>query len=168
MANETKRAELLIRIKRALKRVPFPDRKIGIKEELQDFLGKRWQEITVEDIMGNSEFYLFNQAGFVYYLPAYLTMILKHPETDTSYIRRTLMEVLALKPIAPDLCGWFSPEQRSVILEFFVHYLDFFPFRARTDLHPHIARRVEQQQKERLAELQAAIDYWRSCVESDK
>jgi hypothetical protein len=40
MANEAKRAELLIKIERAFKRVPFPNRKIGEKEELQDLFRK--------------------------------------------------------------------------------------------------------------------------------
>jgi hypothetical protein len=108
---------------------------------------------------------LFNKAGFVYYLPAYLTTFLKHPEQDTSYTRRMLMEALAF---TPDLCDWFSPEQRSVILKFFVYYLAFFRFPSTRDLPPHIRRGAELQQKERLAELQKAIDYWKSCVESSE
>ncbi len=147
--SEIEKTELVKRIKKAFKDVSYPGRKIGDKEELRDFLGKTWKDLTPADLNRNDTLIYFNKAGLQYYLPFYLTMVLTNPDKVSSNVREAIVRELGYKLIDENLCEYFTKEQQNVILDFFERYESIFPLLSPVDKS---RRQIEQ-----------AINYWRTC-----
>ena len=162
--NDTKRTELVKQIKQAFKKEDFPGRKIGEKEELRDFLGKSWKEVTIDEINGNWSFLFFNDAGLRYYLQAYLIAILEHPDQINSFVREAVLRELGYNPMSMDICQIFSKKQRLVLLAFFELYAELFPISIRSDFSAAQMARIQKERDELHSQIEQAISYWQSCI----
>ena len=72
---ETDIQKLLRRLEKAFRNAKFPGshaQRVGYQGEISAFLGKTWQEVTVEDINKTYTLIYFSERGLLYYLPAYL------------------------------------------------------------------------------------------------
>ncbi len=153
---------LIERIQAAFAATPYPgDKRIGDDSEVDNFIGKRWQDISPKDLGTVTYLHFFTKEGIRYYVPAYMTAVLEHPELHFS-IREAIIRGLA--PIDdPDwksrnitIHEFFSPEERAVIRVFFESYEELFPFPDIQQLTP-IDRELTQKD---MRALQVAIEYW--------
>ncbi|MEO8610331.1 MAG: DUF6714 family protein [Chloroflexota bacterium] len=164
MMPENKRAELVIKIKKAFKKTPFPGNKIGDKEELTEFLGKRWEEIRFDDLNRNSGFLLwFDPNGLIYYLQAFMVAILEYPEKVTTDVKENLVRYLGgEQPKSEKFRKLFSEEQQELILQFLLNlqYDDLYPPTSQK-LNPGAQRLVARRKAEYNAMWNQAIDYWK-------
>lgn len=161
---DVQREELVKRIRKAFKNMPVPE-KIGDKLELKNIRGKRWQDITPEDLNYIDSVLYFTKKGLHYYLPAYLVNILEHPADVTS----SVTDILFRDIVSYDgtykarLCDEFTSEQKGVILEFLKLYEHFFPLPSRTEANSKFYYLIEREKQNRHQHIQAAIEYWESC-----
>ena len=164
MMPEHKRTELVIQIKRAFKKVPFPGNKIGDKDELTEFLGKSWEAVKFDDLNSSSGFLLwFSSNALAYYLQAYMVAILEHPEKVTNTVKENLVRYLGGDDLKPDgfrkIC---SQEQQDMVLQFLLNlqYDDVYPSSPRK-LNPGLLRIVAKRKAEYDKMWNQAIDYWK-------
>ena len=74
---------------------------------------KKWDDIDLKILLKYYDFLLFlDITGQKYYLPAYITILLKHKDIQDTWIFDTSMQVL----VEID-CNIFSFEQKSIILD---------------------------------------------------
>jgi hypothetical protein len=161
---ELERTELVEKIKKAFKQTPFPGRKIGDKEELGDFSGKTWKDITVSDINRNYTLVFFNKEGLQYYLPVYLITVLEKPDQVSDYVRDALIRELGYAVIDKRLSKYFTKAQREAILDFFKSYEFFFPYPLPDDLSDAQYHLAKQKFDERRLHMEEAIKYWQSSI----
>ena len=166
--SDVKRIELAKKIRLAFKKVEHPERKIGDKEEMRDWLDKRWKDVTADDLNRNDTLIFFSGQALRYYLPVYLFTILEQPTRVSSHIRETLIRELGESPVANlSFCKTFSDAQKQVILEFLEGFTEFFPFQTEAEIQKfskglqHLARKNIEKQQEKL---KRAIEFWKSCL----
>lgn len=154
--------ELVQSIKDAFLDTPYPgDSRVGDESEVGEFVGKRWQDITSDNLQSVTNPHFFTKEGRRYYAPAYMVGALEHPELHFS-VREGIIRGLA--PVNdPDwknrnitIHEIFSPDERLVIRSFFESYERLFPFPDNENL---TAIGKKQTEEDRRA-LQVAIEYW--------
>src|SRR5688572_14514993 len=76
--------ELIARIEEAFKTVPYPgddELRRGHPDSVEDFIGIHWRDVPFEMMFSNREaLWSFSEAGFYFYLPAFLIAMLKYPD----------------------------------------------------------------------------------------
>ena len=154
------RQEFALRIRRAFQKVPYPGRKIGDQDEFQRIRGKRWQELSVEDLNYDHELLFFNSDGLRYYLPAYLLALLEHPDKASSNISEAVFQNVGL---CSGCARNFTDPERVLIAEFFERYLEFFPNKPTHDQSPSWQAWVRKARTEQQKTLQQAILNWKPC-----
>ncbi|MEZ4671890.1 MAG: DUF6714 family protein [Anaerolineae bacterium] len=90
--------ELASEITIAFEPIPYPGddpKVVGNWWELSNFLGKKWKEVSLEDVNTNWGPHHFTPKGLAYYLPAYLIAILLHPEQVDKLAREAVLKVLS-------------------------------------------------------------------------
>lgn len=165
MISQHKRLELLSKITTAFKNVPIPRRSIGDRDELRHFKGKKWQDVAIEALRWNDSLAYFNNEGFHYYLPAYMTLILKSPDKVGENVRHSVIRELG----SPEVMGYqyklFDNKQRQAVLEFLRSqtFEELHPLAgARQNLTPRQIQLLQESINEYNALRQRAIDFWES------
>ena len=130
-------------------------------ETSEIFLGRRWTDITVADLLGNPSPYLLNEVAFRYYLPAMMTCSLDAPDELDCFPQELIGVLSPSRGKTNDRdarrLASFSRDQIQAILAF----LRFFQARQRKDewagfgLPPEV---VEELPTDRV--LERAIEYW--------
>jgi hypothetical protein len=166
MMTEDKRKELVIRVRRAFKKVPYPGNKIGDKEELADFVGKRWDEVKFDDINHNSGLILFfNSSAFAYYLQAYMIAILEYPDKVKNIVKEDLIYHLGNNEhTSPQLLQkLFNQEQGELIYDFLLNlqFEDVYPLSNSNNLNPGLLRLREKDKAEFDINWTRAVNYWK-------
>ena len=94
------------------------------------FAGKRWPEVTLDDVMRGREIALLTPAAWRYYLPAFLTWTIRAPET-VDVLQDNLVYQLEPPRDGQGVPEWFneravdfSAEQRRAIVGFLEWYRD--------------------------------------------
>jgi hypothetical protein len=96
--SENLRQELALEIEAVFEVVEYPGenpKNIGNWWEIGRFLGKKSNEIALEDINTNWGLHHFTGKGFIYYLPVFLRAILLYPEEVDGLAREAVIKVLA-------------------------------------------------------------------------
>lgn len=141
--NTTLRDGIIDKIKNAFEHVPYPgDENISSYSEVRDYDGKRWNELSLDFIVGHrSNLALLTGDAFRFYLPAYLITALLYPkEVDT------LIDSLLYNLAPPDLIpvsnisayqqevndfnskiNIFSSEEKAAIAMFVLSFTQLFP-----------------------------------------
>jgi hypothetical protein len=156
--NDEKRAELIERVKAAFAKTHKPPKSRTRRDddELEKIIGRRWVELTIEDIE-DSFLGFFTCEGFCYYLPAYLIGALLNPNREdlAMGIIRSLTPHTSVFRTGDTLTvtDAFTIEQKAVIRRFFETYNDLFPIEdALADSRLYL-------EDQRI--LDKGIDYWR-------
>jgi hypothetical protein len=150
----------------AFKTAKYPGRKIGDENEIMAFIGKKWQEISIDDINSNQSISFFSAAGYYYYLPAYLIMMLKNPQKIDRFVFLGVVRSLAnydtMKIQKQKVCKLFSKKQKDVVLEFLANYEELF-FDSTDGLSRGRQKFIERENEEARAYINSAIEYWSKC-----
>lgn len=160
---DVQKQELAKRIRLAFKNVKYPGRKIGDKEELRDLLGKKREEVTIQDLSRNHEFIYFNAQGLQYYLPVYLLTLIEQPDKLSRWVGDEFIEFIAHESEVTsrpcDVMDIFSEDQKAAVLEFMAYFASvYYPTPGKQ------SGKFASVNKERRQRVQKAIDYWRSCM----
>jgi hypothetical protein len=154
--------KLIQQIQDAFRNTPYPgDNQVGDDTEVYRFIGKRWQDVSVEDIDTVTNLHFFTPEGQRYYIPAYLIAVLIHPNLRIN-IREGIIRGLApilnpeWKSERITIYEIFSPEERAAIRLFFESYEMLFPFPDIKNLTPIEKNFTEEDRRA----LQIAIEYW--------
>ena len=149
-------SKLVKQIENAFADTPYPGKNIGDDGEVGRFIGKRWKDVTREDINSNDHLSFFTLDALRYYLPAYLIGVLRNPDLRLD-IRLALIKFFDpgedWKSNKPELLSKiFSEPEKAAIRSFFENYKQLFllskdePFSS-----------VEKKRREALAR---TIEYW--------
>lgn len=124
--DEQKRQEFADAIKQAFAKVKKPNRNAARsdQDELQDIVGKNWDEITPHEL-SYSFMTFFTAAGLHYYLQAYLIAAILHPETIDQPI--DIIYALSPSPTLERKMPHFDCGQIKVIAAFFEFYRELYP-----------------------------------------
>ena len=134
--NNQEHKKLILEIRRAFKNVAFPgdkSNKVGNWWEISRLLGKKWQDVSVEDVNINSGLHFLTAKGLRYYLPAYLIAILTNPEQVNGNVRESVLDVLSPsettnnKRLETLIATNFSSAQKQVIYEFLKVFDQLYP-----------------------------------------
>lgn len=94
------------------------------------FLGRSWNSFATRELREHSAAISFlTESAFIYYLPAFLVATIDDPET-ADIIPDNLLTKFA-RPRAAAIVARLTPEQRSVVVEFFSACLGDDPCYAR-------------------------------------
>ena len=128
--DEQQRREFADAIKKAFAKVKKPNRDAARsdQDELQDIVGKNWDEITPHEL-SYSFMTFFTTAGLHYYLQAYLIAAVLDPDS----MDQPVHIIYRLSPLneTPEhlarLNVPFSCAQMKIIVSFFELYRDLYP-----------------------------------------
>lgn len=137
--DEQTRQQLIANITSAFEEAPYPgDDNIGAippdgDEVERDFRGKHWKELDFNILFINRDKLSFlTPAGFRFYLPAYLLIMMNYP-----YKADTLIDALPmnLAPLPDNRvpnrltknANAMNRNEKIAILDFINHYLDLLP-----------------------------------------
>ncbi len=123
--------KLISQIRKSFSNTEYPgDTKIGRGEkyEIERFIGKKWQDLSLEELFTDQFPQRFTPKGVQYFMPAFLTAILSNP-TDwrskelakaiiNSFTPHSSVSELPNKPPRPI----FTKQQMVVMLEFIKIY----------------------------------------------
>ncbi len=139
---------LVLKIEKAFRNVPFPGNKIayhGNEFELDDFLGKRWQDINPAHLH-SSALIFFTLEAFHYYLPAFLIAIIKTPDKINFMTVENLIKKLSFADWTKKrIHKLFTKQQKVVIKDFLNNCKSLYP-----DHYWESSR----------SDLQAAVNFW--------
>jgi hypothetical protein len=148
---------LIENIEVAFADTPYPGENIGDDTEVGRFVGKKWKDVTVEDVNSNDYLPFFKLEALRYYLPSYLITILSHPDLRLD-IRLALIrffdpgENWKIGQAVP-LARLFSQPERTAIALFFENYKQVFP--------PSQGEPFSSVEKKRREVLARTIESWR-------
>lgn len=133
---------------------------IAKAEILRDFQGKHWRELSLEILLWHYDrLHFMTDAGFHFYLPAYLIATLLHPKADNLF-GDTVLYLLTPhdKPyfIRDFLrrATLFSAQQSTVLATYFDNFLELYPE------YVYAYGNVPD-----LMELDSAANFWRENAE---
>ncbi len=126
------------KIRAAFSNTTYPgDDWIGTRE-VKDFIGKRWEEVSVQQTQ-SAETYLeaFNFRGMSYFLPAFLLAIVEHyNQMVDELLPETLLSLWLAPRRVPESQPYFvlmvnqlTPDQKETIYEYVLSLRDLDPVR---------------------------------------
>jgi len=126
--NQAERQEFADEIKKAFAKVKKPPKNAVSRDldELQDIVGKNWDEVTPNELSYNLPIF-FTAKGLHYYLQAYLIALVLDPEKmdlpmNIIYRLSPSLQEDMLHPMAD-----FDCKQTKVIVAFFELYRELYP-----------------------------------------
>jgi hypothetical protein len=130
---QKRRAELAQKVEEAFAEVTYPgDGNIGTLS-VEDFVSQKdWKEIPLEILLRNhAEIPAFTPEAYLFYVPAFLSALLRHPDADIMLDFVTAALIPSPSPDTKHLVEYaielFSDLEKRVILELLERYSQLFP-----------------------------------------
>lgn len=160
--------ELIPKIRKAFKNVPFPGKKIGESIDISMFVGKTWEAITFNDVNSVYNLFPFTDEAFHYYLPAFILIALQNGKKLNPLVFSGLIRELGSGGLPyrskTKICKMFSKNQRELFIQFLEICSDLYPF---PEIRQNALKSEMDLWKEAKQDLQKqinhAIEYWKTC-----